>query len=343
MKLGFRTMLGALAAAPLLATMAPAAYASPDKPVIALSNAYYGNTWRHQMVEAFEASAKQAKAAGEIADYIVLNGDGSVAQQNSQIAELILKGVDAIAVDAASETAVNGVIEKACKAGIKVVSFDSIASAPCNYQLNFDFKGYKKEEAEWVFKKLGGKGNVLQVRGVKGSAPDNDMFNAQEAALKEYPGIKVVATVYGQATASVAQSAIANVLPSLPHIDAVLGQGGSDDFGIAQAFDQFGGPYKDKPPIIEGGGSTDFIKWWAARAPSGYTTISMNTTPGIGGAAFWLAYEIVKGANPPKLMIMPVATVTQDNLKDFAKLPSGMIVSPTYSQQWVQQNLLSKK
>jgi ribose transport system substrate-binding protein len=294
------------------------------------------------MVEAFEASAKKAKAEGKIADYIVLNGDGTVAQQNSQIAELILKGVDAIAVDAASETAVNGVIEKACKAGIKVVSFDSVASAPSNYQLNFDFKGYKKAEAEWVFKKLGGKGNVLQVRGVKGSAPDHDMYEAQEAALKEYPGIKVVATVHGQATASVAQSAIANVLPSLPHIDAVLGQGGSDDFGIAQAFDQFGGAYKDKPPIIEGGGSTDFIKWWAARTKNGYQTISMNTTPGIGGAAFWLAYEIVKGANPPKLMIMPVATVTQDNLKDYENLPSGMIVSPSYSQEWVEKNLLKK-
>ena len=31
-------------------------------------------------------------------------------------------------VDAASETAVNGMIEKACKAGIKVVSFHSVAS-----------------------------------------------------------------------------------------------------------------------------------------------------------------------------------------------------------------------
>jgi ribose transport system substrate-binding protein len=343
MRMGFRTIIGALAAAPLLAALSTAAGASPDKPVIALSNAYYGNTWRHQMVESFEAAAKSAKAAGKIADFIVLNGDGSVAQQNSQIAELILKGVDAIAVDAASETAVNGVIEKACKAGIKVVSFDSIASAPCNYQLNFDFKGYKKEEAEWVFKKLGGKGNVLQVRGVKGSAPDHDMFEAQEAALKEYPDIKVVATVYGQATASVAQSAIANVLPSLPHVDAVLGQGGSDDFGIAQAFDQFGGPYKDKPPIIEGGGSTDFIKWWAAKSKTGYETISMNTTPGIGAAAFWLALAIVKGANPPKLMIMPVASVTQDNLAQYAGLPSGMIVSPTYTDEWVQKNLLSKK
>lgn len=126
MKSGFPTIAGAL----LAAALTTAAAASPEKPVIARSNAYYGNTWRHQMVEAFEASAKEAKAAGKIADYIALNGDGMVAQQNSQIAELILKGVDAIAVDAASETAVNGVIEKACKAGIKIVSFDSIASAP---------------------------------------------------------------------------------------------------------------------------------------------------------------------------------------------------------------------
>jgi ribose transport system substrate-binding protein len=343
MGVNLKAVVLGLATVPMLAIVTTPASATADKPVIALANAYYGNTWRHQMVDAFEASAKEAKAAGKIADYVILNGDQTVAQQNSQIAELILKGVDAIAVDAASETAVNGVIEKACAAGIKIVSFDSVASAPCNYQLNFDFKGYKKTEAEWVFKKLGGKGNVLQVRGVKGSAPDNDMFNAQEAALKEYPDIKVVATVYGQATASVAQSAIANVLPSLPHVDAVLGQGGSDDFGIAQAFDQFGGAYKDKPPIIEGGGSTDFIKWWVAKSATGYTTISMNTTPGIGGAAFWLSLALVKGAEASKLMIMPVATVTQDNLKEFADLPSGMIVSPSYSEDWVAKNLLGKK
>lgn len=31
--------------------LARPAFASPDKPVIALANAYYGNTWRHQMVD----------------------------------------------------------------------------------------------------------------------------------------------------------------------------------------------------------------------------------------------------------------------------------------------------
>lgn len=336
-------IVAALASAALASVSVLPAMASPDAPVIALANAYYGNTWRHQMVEAFEASAKEAKAAGQIADYIVMNGDGSVAQQNSQIAELILKKVDVLAVDAASETAVNGIIEKACKAGIIVISFDSVASAPCNYQLNFDFKGYKAAQAEAVFKMLGGKGNVIQVRGVKGSAPDNDMFNAQQSVLAKYPDIKVVATVYGQATASVAQAAIANVLPSLPHVDAVLGQGGSDDVGIAQAFVQYGGDYAGKMPIIEGGGGTDFVKWWAdENAKNGYQTVSMNTTPGIGGAAFWLGLSLLKGAQAPKLMIMPVATVDAGNLKEYAKLPGGQIISPSYSLDWVKQNLLSK-
>ena len=41
-------------------------------------------------------------------------------------------------------------------------------------------------------------------------------------------------------------------------------------------------------------------------------------------------------------MIMPVATVTQENLKDFADLPSGQIVSPSYSAEWVEKNLLKK-
>jgi ribose transport system substrate-binding protein len=338
-----KSLMTALAGMALCASIAMPAAASKDKPVIALSNAYYGNTWRHQMVEAFEAAAKKAKDDGKIADYIVMNGDGSVAQQNSQIGELILKGVDVLLVDAASETAVNGVIGKACKAGIIVISFDSVASAPCNYQLNFDFKGYKALQAEAVITMLGGKGNIIQVRGVKGSAPDNDMYNAQKSVLDKYPDIKIVATVYGQATAAVAQAAITNVLPSLPHVDAVLAQGGSDDVGIQQAFQQYGGDYTGKMPIIEGGGGTDFVKWWAEEnKKNGYQTVSMNTTPGIGGAAFWLGLALLNGEKAPKMMIMPVATVDATNLEEYAKLPGGQIISPSYSPEWVKENLLSK-
>ena len=96
-------------------------------------------------------------------------------------------------------------------------------------------------------------------------------------------------------------------------------------------------------PVIEGGGSSNFIRWWAAEnKANGYKTISMNTTPGIGGAAFWLTLGIVKGANVPKMLIMPVATVNQNNLKEYANLPPDIIVSPSYSQDWVKTNLLSQ-
>jgi ribose transport system substrate-binding protein len=126
-------------------------------------------------------------------------------------------------------------------------------------------------------------------------------------------------------------------------VDAVLAQGGSDDIGIAQAFTQFAGEYTNKMPVIEGGGGTDFVKWWAEQnKKDGYQTVSMNTTPGIGGAALWLGVSLLEGAKAPKLMIMPVARVDAGNLAQYADLPAGQIISPTYSLDWVKQNLLSK-
>jgi len=157
--------------------------------------------------------------------------------------------------------------------------------------------------------------------------------------IKKYPNIKIVGEVYGQATTSVAQSAVGNILPSLPPVDAVVGQGGGDDFGILQAFQQAGG----KIPIIAGGGSSNFLKWWAEQnTKSGYKTISINTAPGIGGAAFWLALDILNGANASKSLIMPGAKVTAENLAEFSNLPPGYIVSPKYTDDWVKQNLLKK-
>ena len=153
---------------------------------IALSNSYYGNIWRRQMVEAFKEAAEKAKADGLISDYYIENGDGTVNQQNSQLSSLILKGVDAIAINAASPTALNGVIDKACQAGIKVVAFDSIATADCAYKLDFDMVGIFGGMAEYIAKDLlHGKGDVLLVRGVQGSAPDKIISDAQKEVLNE--------------------------------------------------------------------------------------------------------------------------------------------------------------
>jgi ribose transport system substrate-binding protein len=307
---------------------------------IALSNSYYGNIWRRQMVDAFKEAAEKAKAEGLISEYSIENGDGTVNQQNSQISGLILKGVDAIAINAASPTALNGVIDKACQAGIKIIAFDSIATADCAYKLDFDMVGIFGGMADYIAKDLlKGKGDVLLVRGVQGSAPDKIISDSQKEVLKKYPGINVVGEIYGQATTSVAQSAVSNILPTLKNVDAVIAQGGGDDIGIVQAFEQSG----RKLPIIQGGGSSNFLKWWDDQNKKGnYPTVSANTAPGIGGAAFWLTLAVLNGENVPKVIKMPGASVTLENLKDYASLPPGQIVSPSYSQDWVEKNLVGK-
>ncbi len=66
--------------------------------VIGLSNSYYGNTWRKQMVDSFTEAATNAKNAGYIKDFMIQNGDGTVNAQIAQINSFILSGVAAIAI-----------------------------------------------------------------------------------------------------------------------------------------------------------------------------------------------------------------------------------------------------
>ncbi len=332
--------LAGIAAALAISFSAPSA-AAAKPPVIALSNAYYGNNWRHQMVDAFRKTADQAKKDGLISDYIVLNGDNSVSAQISQMIDLILRKPDVIMIDAASLTALNGVVQKACAVGIIVVAFDSIASAPCAYKIDWDFANWQRPLVDGIAKLMGGKGNVIIVRGVRGSAPDKLMYEQQVETLKRYPGIKVVSTVYGMATAAVTQSVVGNVLPSLPPISGVIGDG---SYGVAQAFEQFGGAYTSKMPVISGDGDANFVHWWIQRKQkSGYKTLSMNAAPSISQAAFWVALEIVSGRKVPKYMKMSASTVTNNTVENFSGLKPGTAVASEYSAEWVRRNLLNQK
>jgi ribose transport system substrate-binding protein len=51
----------------------------------------------------------------------------------------------------------------------------------------------------------------------------------------------------------------------------------------------------------------------------------------------------LNGENVPKVIKMPGASVTVENLARYADMPPGQIVSPTYTQEWVEQNLVQKK
>lgn len=302
--------------------------------VIGLSNSYFGNTWRKQMVDAFTNAAEAAKEAGYISDYEIQNGDNTVNSQIAQINSFILDGVDAICICAASPTALNSTIQKALDAGITVVAFDSIVDLDGVYTMDYPWEQIGKDSVEFVADKLGGKGNIVVVRGVSGAAPDQGIYAGITETMKDYPDLEIVQEVIGEASATKTQEELTKVMASLPDVDAVITHCGGDAIGAVNAFEQSG---KDMPIII-GDNTAEFINWWMEQED--YDTLSQGSTPGCGAAALWTALDILNGYEVPEEMMLSVPHVTSENLQDYSGMSAGTFVSPDFTNEYVLENII---
>src|SRR5581483_7629014 len=94
---------------------------------IALSNSFIGNKWRIEMENLFKAGCQMAPYKDQV-DCSVYNSGNDVSKQTQQISNLISQHVDAIVIDAASPTGLNGIVQQACARGIVVISFDNIVT-----------------------------------------------------------------------------------------------------------------------------------------------------------------------------------------------------------------------
>jgi ribose transport system substrate-binding protein len=331
--------LAVLAAGGVVAN-AGTARAASSKPVIAFSQSFSSNSWQQLNDKGAQQIANTLKKQGMISKYIFVNANNSVSTQISQIDSLILQHVNVIMIDPTSSSALNGVIAKAMHAGIKVlVITDGPVTSTLPYELETSLYGYTNQLAQYIAKRLHGKGNVLDVRGVAGTGADKVEEAGSAAVFKKYPGIKIVGTVYGSWDEATAESAVSGVLPSLPTVNAVMQQGGSG-FGIAQAFQSAG----RTAPLIVMGNRSEELTWWAQqKAKNGYATESINPNPGMGAAGMWVSYELATGAKVPQWMVMPGLSVTQSTLSKYAHLPTGTVAWKVYPLSWVKQNLLTQK
>jgi len=295
---------------------------------IAFSNSFADNSFRQGTIAAFKKAAQQAQAAGLLADYTVVNASGDAAEQARHIRELITAGYNAIVINPASPTTLNQAIKAACAAGIVVVVFDSQVTEPCVYTVTYVWANYGAVQGNYVGGRLNGQGNVLEVRGAKGSTSDTDISAATKAALARFPNVKVVASVHAKWTQSIARQEVSAILPTLPKIDAVVTQGG-DGYGVAQAFEAANRPM----PVIIMGNRYDELKWWQEqRDKNGYHTISASATPGISALALWTAQQILAGKEVPKFVEAPLLVIEEKNLDTWLlATPPGGVADGDYT------------
>jgi ribose transport system substrate-binding protein len=314
----------------LLAGAMPA-MANTSGKKIAFSNNYAGNSWRQAMLKSYGVVAKKAVADKIVAAAdIFTTPDRAVPTQAAQVQNLILQGYDAIVINAASPTALNGAVKQACDAGITVVSFDGIVTAPCAYRVVVDYKALGAQEVEQLAKLHPQGGNLLEIRGLAGTSIDDTIHAGILAGIKAHPNFKIVGSVEGDWDQTTTQKAVTTVLPSLPAIVGVVDQGG-DGYGAAQAF---AAAHRPLPTIIMGNRQDELAWWKDQKDRNGYRTWSGSIAPGVSTLAFWVAQQVLDGNKKiPHDLTVPYLSFTQDNFEAALKtIPKGGVASREYSQ-----------
>jgi len=331
-----------LAAAAVSLTLASGvAQADTSGKKIALSNNYAGNSWRQAMLKSWDKVTSKAVSSGIVAEAPAFTtAENQVTEQAAQIQNLILQGYDAIVVNAASPDALNGAVKQACDAGIIVVSFDGVVTEPCAWRIAVDFKKMGAIQLDYLANRMSGGGNVLEIRGLAGVFVDDEIHAGIEAGIAKHKQFKSVGSVHGNWAQDVAQKAVAGLLPSLPDVKAVVTQGG-DGYGAAQAFKAAGRP----TPLIIMGNRHDELTWWKEQKDAnGYETMSVSIAPGVGTLAFWVAQQILDGADVPKDMVVPFLQIDQHNLEEnLANTEAGGVANVEYSLEDAKATIAGSK
>ena len=158
---------------------------------IALSNNYAGNSWRQAMLTSWDKITKPAVEGGVVAAADAFTtAENQATEQAAQIQNMILEGYDAIVINAASPTALNGAVKEACDAGITVVSFDGIVTEPCAWRIAVDFKEMGRGQVEYLAGKIPAGGNLLEIRGLAGVFVDDEISAGITEGVAQFPQFK---------------------------------------------------------------------------------------------------------------------------------------------------------
>jgi ribose transport system substrate-binding protein len=285
--------LGAFVAllAVLVAVAGTAAQATSQQNfVLGMSNTLVGNGWREGMLCSIRA---EALASGKVSKVIEAHRQTDTAGQIADIRNLISAGVNALIINPSNAAALKPIAAQATARGIKVVFVDQYVPAPGAYNATNDQVLYGRLGAEWLFKKLGGSGNVVEMRGIAGVPADTDRHKGFQQALKKYPNIKVAKSVFTGWSYATGGKQMLDILNSGVKVDGVWTSG--IDYTVVNAFKTAGKPYV---PIV-GADNAGYVR--QLRALGSKLPGSAVTNPSsIGGVGTAVALRLLENKSAPK-------------------------------------------
>ena len=258
--------------------------------VMYLSNNFVGNDWRQQMLRIAAVAVTKPPLLGKV-ELHVENVATTTEAQIASLNNMIRAKPAALLIDVGSPTALNPTIEKACAAGIVVVTFDQVATADCAYKLESNWDVQPAVQAEWIAEKINGKGKVFVDRGLAGAPISAQLQNGFENVLKKYPGIEIEGYFNGNYALGPEQQGVAALLAAHPQVDAILTQGYGS--GAIKALQDAG-----RPLVPVAGGAYNTASLVCAQTPGAQCILESNPAY-LSAEAMKLAVAVLDG-NPPK-------------------------------------------
>ncbi|HTO85215.1 MAG TPA: sugar ABC transporter substrate-binding protein, partial [Methylomirabilota bacterium] len=300
------------------------AQAADKKFKIFLSMSYIGNDWQAEAANMVKAMASHKDMRDKV-DLEVQVAGPNAQRQIQQINAMVQAGAQAIVTFPISPTALNAAVKNACDKGVLVFAYDAEITEPCAYNISIDQEEAGRVTAEWLAKKLNGKGNIVVITGVPGTSVDTLRTKAAKEVFAKYPDIKIVAEAVGMWSQAVARTELSKILAthSWNDINGLWMQVGCY---TANAMELEAGKKQTEllPCAGEGsnGGRIQMLPadakveggdcpYCAMNAPR----ISYASPPYSGGLALKLAVAKLEGKDVPKRVTLPLPIVTNETIK----------------------------
>ncbi|WP_213134681.1 substrate-binding domain-containing protein [Citrobacter sp. FP75] len=177
-----------------------------------------------------------------------------------------------------------------------------------------DNTAFGKLPAEYLAKTMGGKGDLVVLRGIP-TTLDNERFEAFSGVIKQYPDMKILDAKYGNWNRDDAFKVMQDYLTRYKHIDAVWAADDDMAVGVLKAINQ---AKRDDIKIVFGG----------AGAKGAIKTLIEGSDPRIQANVSYspkFIYDAIKltaearlqGKDLPAKTIIPSVLITKENAKEF--------------------------
>lgn len=294
-----------------------------EKYTIGISYQGPNNDWATNFLAHFEMTL--AEYDDQIERVIYREYGWEEAQQIADVEDLIGLGIDMLIIAPHSDAGLATSIENVKEAGIPVVVYNNHpGTEQFDALIKSDNVADGRYQAEWLFDRLGGEGNVLFISGAPGSNYAEDLMQGYDEALAKNPNINVLGYEYAYWTPATAKEITESYIARGDTIDGII-VGGLMGLGCMEAFIDAG---LSIPPMTSGDGWTGFLR---KAKEVGYTDFGAIPTNNFVYAvdSIHLAFDVLNGKEVEKI------TLVEPNEAMPAQEMLDMLTDDMHESYWI--------